>query len=143
MSEQKNSGLYHERREFFNERAERWLDLCYLDPATGQHSLHDPQFARLFEEVKVPADGVVLDVGCGSGVVCAASVVSATSGLPSTPVASVTAIWYSTPGSAPINSTYATRPSAGSTRVTFAAGGVTSTAKSSIGALHVMRSGSL
>lgn len=69
MSEQKNSGLYHERREFFNERAERWLDLCYLDPATGQHSLHDPQFARLFEEVKVPADGVVLDVGCGSGVV--------------------------------------------------------------------------
>ena len=69
MSEQKHSELYHERREFFNDRAERWLDLCYLDPATGRHSLHDKDFARLFRELPVPTDGVVLDVGCGSGVV--------------------------------------------------------------------------
>jgi ubiquinone/menaquinone biosynthesis C-methylase UbiE len=68
MNTQKPEDLYQARREFFNERAERWLDLCYLDPDTGQHTLHDPQFARLFKEITLPKDGVVLDVGCGSGV---------------------------------------------------------------------------
>lgn len=69
MTDASKNELYQERREFFNERADRWLDMCYLDPATGRHSLHDRQFARLFGLVKPPASGVIVDIGCGSGVV--------------------------------------------------------------------------
>ena len=58
----------HERREFFNERAERWLDMWYLDHDTGEHTRFDAEFDRLFSLVEVPPDGCVLDVGCGSGV---------------------------------------------------------------------------
>ncbi|MBN2451285.1 MAG: class I SAM-dependent methyltransferase [Lentisphaeria bacterium] len=55
-------------RQFFNERAEQWLDMWYKDPESGQYTRFDAEFQRLFGLVPLPPDGSVLDVGCGSGI---------------------------------------------------------------------------
>ena len=59
---------YLARKQFFDERAEGWLDMWYKDLETGQYTRFDREFERLFSLVPVPPDGCLLDVGCGSGV---------------------------------------------------------------------------
>jgi ubiquinone/menaquinone biosynthesis C-methylase UbiE len=56
------------RREFFNERAENWLDMWYKDEKSGRYSKYDEAFDRLFELAALRPGDAVLDLGCGSGV---------------------------------------------------------------------------
>jgi len=50
------------RKQFFNDRAEGWMDMWYKD---GRHS---EDFDRLFSLVPLKPGDHVLDAGCGSGV---------------------------------------------------------------------------
>jgi len=56
------------RKEFFNSKAECWLDMLYRNPDTGQYDLHREGFERLFALAPLKPGGRVLDAGCGSGV---------------------------------------------------------------------------
>jgi len=56
------------RKEFFNDHADDWLDMFYKDPGTGGHERFDKEFARLFSLISLRAGDVVLDAGCGCGV---------------------------------------------------------------------------
>ncbi len=56
------------RREFFNQRADQWLDMCYKDAETGGYTRYDSEFERLFNLVSLTEGDHVLDLGCGSGV---------------------------------------------------------------------------
>ena len=56
------------RKEFFNERAEQWLDMWYKDPETGTYTRYEKEFERLFSLIAFQPDDSVLDLGCGSGV---------------------------------------------------------------------------
>ena len=56
------------RREFFNERAEQWLDMWYKNEDAGDYSKYDREFGRLFELAALRPGHAVLDLGCGSGV---------------------------------------------------------------------------
>ncbi len=60
--------IYRMRKEFFNSRAESWLDMLYRNPDTGQYDLHQRNFERLFTLIPLKPGDRVLDVGCGSGV---------------------------------------------------------------------------
>jgi len=68
MNSKKQDTAYEERRAFFDERAPRWMDTFYRDPATGRMDRHRDQFTRLFQEIPVRRGDRVLDVGCGPGV---------------------------------------------------------------------------
>jgi demethylmenaquinone methyltransferase/2-methoxy-6-polyprenyl-1,4-benzoquinol methylase len=68
MSEISPVDLYEDRKAFFNEQAETWLDTLYRDPETGEFTLHKDKFERLFSLVPIQAGDHVLDVGCGSGI---------------------------------------------------------------------------
>lgn len=63
-----NSNREDARRRFFNDRAENWADSWQTEPPTDGKPSIDERFAALFAEVDIPADGTVLDVGCGNGV---------------------------------------------------------------------------
>lgn len=56
------------RREFFNERAEQWLDMWYKDETSGDYSRYDREFKRLMDLACIKPGNAVLDLGCGSGV---------------------------------------------------------------------------
>lgn len=56
------------RKAFFNERAEGWIDAWYRDPATGRMDRHEKDFERLFSILPLGPGDVVLDAGCGTGV---------------------------------------------------------------------------
>lgn len=56
------------RREFFNERAEQWLDMWYKNEEAGDYSRYDNEFERLFDLTALQSGDAVLDLGCGSGV---------------------------------------------------------------------------
>ena len=60
--------IYHTRKQFFNDHAERWRDMWYKDPATGRHDKHEKDFDRLFSILPLKPGDHVLDVGCGPGV---------------------------------------------------------------------------
>lgn len=59
---------YEDRKAFFNERAQEWLDMWYADQATGAYTKFNREFLRLFSLVPIKQGDHVLDVGCGSGV---------------------------------------------------------------------------
>jgi ubiquinone/menaquinone biosynthesis C-methylase UbiE len=60
--------IYRTRKQFFNDQAERWLDMWYKDPATGRYDKHEKDFKRLFSLLPLKPGDQVLDVGCGTGV---------------------------------------------------------------------------
>lgn len=60
--------IYQERKNFFEEHAEGWLDMCYRNPETGRYDKHQKDFKRLFSLLPLEPGDHVLDAGCGSGV---------------------------------------------------------------------------
>jgi demethylmenaquinone methyltransferase/2-methoxy-6-polyprenyl-1,4-benzoquinol methylase len=60
--------IYQERKDFFDEHAEGWLDMCYRNPETGRLDKHQKDFERLFSLLPLTPGDRVLDAGCGSGV---------------------------------------------------------------------------
>jgi demethylmenaquinone methyltransferase/2-methoxy-6-polyprenyl-1,4-benzoquinol methylase len=60
--------IYRERKQFFNEHAEGWLDKWYRDSETGRLDKHSRDFERLFSLLPLKSGDHVLDAGCGSGV---------------------------------------------------------------------------
>ncbi len=60
--------IYRTRKQFFNDHAERWLDMWYKDPATGRYDKHEKDFERLFSLLPLKPGDQVLDAGCGTGV---------------------------------------------------------------------------
>jgi demethylmenaquinone methyltransferase/2-methoxy-6-polyprenyl-1,4-benzoquinol methylase len=64
----KESTRDQQRRNFFNERAEQWLDMWYRDEETGTYTRYEKEFRRLFSITGLAEGEQVMDVGCGSGV---------------------------------------------------------------------------
>jgi demethylmenaquinone methyltransferase/2-methoxy-6-polyprenyl-1,4-benzoquinol methylase len=60
--------IYHLRKQFFDDHAEKWLDTWYKDPATGHYDKHEQDFKRLFSLLPLKPGDHVLDAGCGTGV---------------------------------------------------------------------------
>ncbi|NWG02564.1 MAG: class I SAM-dependent methyltransferase [Syntrophaceae bacterium] len=60
--------IYRNRKQFFNDHAEKWLDMWYKDPSTGRYDKHEKGFKRLFSLLPLKPGDQVLDVGCGTGV---------------------------------------------------------------------------
>lgn len=60
--------IYRARKQFFNEHAEKWIDMWYKDPATGRYDKHEKDFERLFSLLPLKRGDHVLDVGCGVGI---------------------------------------------------------------------------
>lgn len=60
--------IYRTRKQFFDDHAEKWLDMWYKDPATGRYDKHEKDFERLFSLLPLKPGDYVLDAGCGTGV---------------------------------------------------------------------------
>ena len=60
--------IYNERKQFFNDHAENWLEMWYKDHATGRYDKHKKDFDRLFSLLPLKPGDHVLDAGCGTGV---------------------------------------------------------------------------
>ena len=55
------------RKQFFNDRADGWMDMWYKNEKTGEYDLHRKDFERLFSIIPLKPGDHVLDAGCGSG----------------------------------------------------------------------------
>jgi ubiquinone/menaquinone biosynthesis C-methylase UbiE len=60
--------IYRARKQFFDDHAEKWLDMWYKYPVTGRYDKYDKDFERLFSLLPLKPGGHVLDAGCGTGV---------------------------------------------------------------------------
>lgn len=60
--------IYSARKQFFNESAEKWIDMWYRDPETGEQKKHEKDFERLLALMPLESGHCVLDAGCGTGV---------------------------------------------------------------------------
>jgi ubiquinone/menaquinone biosynthesis C-methylase UbiE len=60
--------IYRTRKQFFDDHAEKWLDMWYKNPATGRYDKHEKDFERLFSLLPLKPGDHVLDAGCGTGV---------------------------------------------------------------------------
>ena len=62
------NALYEQRKQFFNQRAQGWLDNHYQNPDTNRHDLHADRIRTIVSFLALDPDSRVLDTGCGSGV---------------------------------------------------------------------------
>ena len=60
--------IYGARKQFFNACAEKWIDMWYRDPETGEQKKHEEDFKRLLSLMPLKSGDGVLDAGCGTGV---------------------------------------------------------------------------
>jgi demethylmenaquinone methyltransferase/2-methoxy-6-polyprenyl-1,4-benzoquinol methylase len=60
--------IYQTRKNFFNDHAEKWIDMWYKDHSSGHNDKHGKDFARLFSLLPFKQGDNVLDVGCGTGI---------------------------------------------------------------------------
>ena len=60
--------IYGTRKKFFNDAAEKWIEMWYHDPESGQQKKHEKDFDRLFSLIPIASGDCVLDAGCGSGI---------------------------------------------------------------------------
>lgn len=60
--------IYRTRKQYFDDHADKWLDMWYKDPATGRYDKHEKDFNRLFSLLPLKPGDRVLDAGCGTGV---------------------------------------------------------------------------
>jgi len=58
----------NKRKEFFNDRAGNWLEMCYPDYAQGTSSETVHKFKKLFSLVQLNSGDTVADIGSGSGI---------------------------------------------------------------------------
>ncbi len=56
------------RQDFFNRRAEGWLDNFYKNSDTGNHDLHSEKISSIIKTLDIEPHHRVLDMGCGAGV---------------------------------------------------------------------------
>lgn len=62
------SEIYEARKQFFNDSAEKWIDMWYRDSETGEQKKHEKDFERLLSLMPLETGNCVLDAGCGTGV---------------------------------------------------------------------------
>jgi demethylmenaquinone methyltransferase/2-methoxy-6-polyprenyl-1,4-benzoquinol methylase len=60
--------IYRTRKQYFDDHAEKWLDMWYKDQATGRYDKHEKDFKRLFSLLPLKPGDYVLDAGSGTGV---------------------------------------------------------------------------
>jgi ubiquinone/menaquinone biosynthesis C-methylase UbiE len=60
--------IYRERKRFFNDHAQQWIEMWYKDHATGRYDKHQKDFERLFSLLPLKPGDHILDAGCGTGV---------------------------------------------------------------------------
>jgi demethylmenaquinone methyltransferase/2-methoxy-6-polyprenyl-1,4-benzoquinol methylase len=60
--------MYAIRKQFFNDSAEKWIDMWYRHPETGEENKHKADFRRLCALIPFAPGDCVLDAGCGTGV---------------------------------------------------------------------------
>mgnify|MGYP001278548242 CR=1 FL=1 len=60
--------IYRQRKQFFDDRAGKWIDMWYKNPKTGKYDKHQKDFERLFSLLPLRRGDHVLDAGCGVGV---------------------------------------------------------------------------
>jgi ubiquinone/menaquinone biosynthesis C-methylase UbiE len=60
--------IYRTRKQYFDDHAEKWLDMWYKNPVTGRYDKHEKDFERLFSLLPLKPGDKVLDTGCGTGV---------------------------------------------------------------------------
>lgn len=60
--------IYRLRKQFFNDSAERWIDMWYRNRETGDDDRHARDFERLFSLLSLRQGDTVLDAGCGTGI---------------------------------------------------------------------------
>jgi len=65
----KSVEIYGARKNFFNESADKWIDMWYRDQKTGEQKKHKKDFARLFSMIPLRNGDFVLDAGCGTGII--------------------------------------------------------------------------
>ena len=53
--------IYRKRKQFFNDRAEAWLDMWYRNPDTGEYDRHQANFERMFSLLSLKPGDHVLD----------------------------------------------------------------------------------
>jgi len=56
------------QKAFFNKHAEKWMDIWYKNPKARNRSRFRREFKRLFALSPIRKNDVILDVGCGNGV---------------------------------------------------------------------------
>jgi demethylmenaquinone methyltransferase/2-methoxy-6-polyprenyl-1,4-benzoquinol methylase len=60
--------IYENRKRFFNDHADQWIDMWYRDANTGRYDKHARDFERLFSLLPLKPGDHILDAGCGTGV---------------------------------------------------------------------------
>ncbi|MCA1808865.1 MAG: class I SAM-dependent methyltransferase, partial [Kiritimatiellia bacterium] len=55
-------------KAFFNQRAETWMEIWRRNPRAVARGFYAREFRRLFRLAALRPSDVILDVGCGSGV---------------------------------------------------------------------------
>ncbi|MFH1476259.1 MAG: methyltransferase domain-containing protein [Verrucomicrobiota bacterium] len=56
------------QKKFFNDHAEKWMDMWYNSSGANRQRRFAREFRRLFALAPIRKNDVILDVGCGSGV---------------------------------------------------------------------------